>query len=449
MDVNQISGPPRLCAGTIIHRRLRFHTAVLPLATPKGLRPELGGTSMTLEIVCADIRSRVSELTERTTRMIKERYVTYANVDDQSIASSVERNIYLGLDIVSQQRTATSDEIETRAAVAAERARSRVSIDDFLGAHTVALTVLRDEFAGRAAVTSGGLTEAVEVITRISDLLSSSLVRFAALHRETELALARQDFNARMDFLQQLLAGKLPAAEIQVRAMSLKINPEARYTVVRGRAGDPSSLAELRRVLERRATGVPTGTLVGQMNGDVIALCITVPQIPRRSWYVGVGPEVNLTDVLQSVDVATRVVDTAEQCGTTGVFSLTEIAMRAAVVSDPQVGDLLIDRYLAPLQSLEEFAPVIEDTVRAYLAHNLDIKSSAQAVHVHPNTFRYRLKRFEEVANTSLSVTETLFEVWWALERQQARKRNASRATPAQPRYPSQRIVTLERDEPD
>jgi DNA-binding PucR family transcriptional regulator len=36
---------------------------------------------------------------------------------------------------------------------------------------------------------------------------------------------------------------------------------------------------------------------------------------------------------------------------------------------------------------------------------------------VHPNTLRYRLRRFEEMTNASLRRTEDLFETWWALER--------------------------------
>jgi hypothetical protein len=381
---------------------------------------------MSLDRACDEIRSRVPELTERTTRAIRERYRTYANVDEQSIASSVERNIFLGLDIVRQRRAATADEIETRAAVAAERARSRVSIHDCLDAHAFALTVLRDEFAARAAVTTGELAEAAEVIARISDLLSTSLVRFATLHRETELAMARHDVNARMDFLQQLVTGKLSAAEAQVRAMNLKISPEAMYTVVRGRAGDPSALAELRKALERRPSGAATSALVGLVNGDLVALCPAVPHIPRRAWYVGLGPRVCLTDALESFQVATRVVETAEQCAAMGVFGLDEIAMRAAVVSDPQVGDLLIDRYLAPLQTLDGFADVLEETVWAYLAHDFDIRAAARTMHVHPNTFRYRLRRFGEVSGTDLSTTKALFEVWWALERKRVRQRNAS-----------------------
>jgi DNA-binding PucR family transcriptional regulator len=35
---------------------------------------------------------------------------------------------------------------------------------------------------------------------------------------------------------------------------------------------------------------------------------------------------------------------------------------------------------------------------------------------VHPNTIRYRLTRFRALTGADLSSTDTLVEVWWALE---------------------------------
>jgi DNA-binding PucR family transcriptional regulator len=35
---------------------------------------------------------------------------------------------------------------------------------------------------------------------------------------------------------------------------------------------------------------------------------------------------------------------------------------------------------------------------------------------VHPNTIRYRLSRFGTLTGADLSSTDTLVEVWWALE---------------------------------
>ena len=42
---------------------------------------------------------------------------------------------------------------------------------------------------------------------------------------------------------------------------------------------------------------------------------------------------------------------------------------------------------------------------------------TARALHVHPNTLRHRLKRFEELTGASLRNATEVMELWWALER--------------------------------
>jgi hypothetical protein len=44
-------------------------------------------------------------------------------------------------------------------------------------------------------------------------------------------------------------------------------------------------------------------------------------------------------------------------------------------------------------------------------------RSEAKDVDVHPNTVRHRLERFKEITGRSLRETETLVELWWALQR--------------------------------
>ena len=47
------------------------------------------------------------------------------------------------------------------------------------------------------------------------------------------------------------------------------------------------------------------------------------------------------------------------------------------------------------------------------------IDETARALHVHPNTLRHRLRRYEEATGASLRRPADLIELWWALERRQ------------------------------
>jgi DNA-binding PucR family transcriptional regulator len=45
------------------------------------------------------------------------------------------------------------------------------------------------------------------------------------------------------------------------------------------------------------------------------------------------------------------------------------------------------------------------------------VDDTARALHVHPNTLRHRLRRFEETTGTTLRDPRHMVELWWALER--------------------------------
>jgi DNA-binding PucR family transcriptional regulator len=47
----------------------------------------------------------------------------------------------------------------------------------------------------------------------------------------------------------------------------------------------------------------------------------------------------------------------------------------------------------------------------------MHIDETAGALHVHPNTLRHRLRRFEEATGANLRQPSDLIELWWALER--------------------------------
>jgi hypothetical protein len=78
----------------------------------------------------------------------------------------------------------------------------------------------------------------------------------------------------------------------------------------------------------------------------------------------------------------------------------------------PRRANALARRYLDPLGSS---GPEILQTVRAYFDHQANIEQAADALHVHPNTVRYRLKRLEELSGARLRDPLTALEVWWAV----------------------------------
>jgi PucR family transcriptional regulator, purine catabolism regulatory protein len=54
-------------------------------------------------------------------------------------------------------------------------------------------------------------------------------------------------------------------------------------------------------------------------------------------------------------------------------------------------------------------------SIRVWLEQDRHTERAAHALHIHPNTLRYRVQRFEQLTGRSLSSTASLAEVWLAL----------------------------------
>jgi purine catabolism regulator len=76
----------------------------------------------------------------------------------------------------------------------------------------------------------------------------------------------------------------------------------------------------------------------------------------------------------------------------------------------------LVAEVLGPALSYDSrHATDLVPTVRVWLEHDRRTERAARALHVHPNTLLYRLRRFEEVSGRSLASTDSLAELWLAL----------------------------------
>ena len=88
---------------------------------------------------------------------------------------------------------------------------------------------------------------------------------------------------------------------------------------------------------------------------------------------------------------------------------------------DPDPSDLA-----QPLHRLREatdalgFAPV--ETISAFLACRQNVRDTAAALHVHPNTLRYRLERISTLTTIDLTDATSLFELQLALRLDASRR---------------------------
>ncbi|MGV4982821.1 PucR family transcriptional regulator [Streptomyces sp. NRAIS4] len=133
----------------------------------------------------------------------------------------------------------------------------------------------------------------------------------------------------------------------------------------------------------------------------------------------------------RSFRAAGRMLEVARGYGLRGVYDLSDLSWRVAVVAEPELAEMLLDRYLRPLEAEGEFGQLIEESVRDYLRTGRRIREVARSAHVHVNTVRYRLRRFEELTGTGLDAPDTAVELSWALAARELETPRAAKVRPA------------------
>jgi len=203
-----------------------------------------------------------------------------------------------------------------------------------------------------------------------------------------------------------LLTGTLSDAELRRDSATHGLDADREYVPFRARAAGHRAASAL----------AGDGGLVITLDRDLAGIAPRAPA-PVPGAACGVGPPARLAGVAASFAVASRALQTAVAFGQEGTFSLADLSIRPAILADEPLGDAFAARYLEPLDALGRMGTELDATLRAWFDQEMRIEETARVLHVHPNTLRHRLRRFEEVTGTTLRDPRHLVELWWALER--------------------------------
>ncbi len=178
----------------------------------------------------------------------------------------------------------------------------------------------------------------------------------------------------------------------------------------------PVGTVEQRRAVAaaiERAAG-----LCSMQGGELIGLL--AGELERgRAELIAVGPSGPIDELPASYAAAGRILDAARSLGLAGVHDMASAALFVAVFESGDAGEALIDRYVRPLDAASNGADLLA-TVRTWLACGMRVEPAAERLHIHPNTLRYRLGRYETLTGADLSAIEEVVSVWIALSRELA-----------------------------
>jgi hypothetical protein len=238
-------------------------------------------------------------------------------------------------------------------------------------------------------------------------------------HRRGELSLARELQHAQTNCVRRVLSGVASAAEIHAAVEPLGLDPDGLYHAVRVRPLPTVDVATIEQYLGadglvRRGNG-----LVALIDGDVCGFVTTLPGAPAPI-AVGRSDPARLTDMESAFRQAGRALETTLSLGVKGVFGFEDFGIYAAIAADPDVGGVMLARYVEPVEAVAGGAAILT-TLEHYLANDRSVDVTAKDLGVHSNTVRQRLERFEHMTGRSLRETETLVELYWALEHRRIR----------------------------
>ncbi|MER5265623.1 helix-turn-helix domain-containing protein [Actinosynnema sp. NPDC002837] len=328
----------------------------------------------------------------------------------------VEVLLATGLDFFERSEEPEAQDFEAAEALGADRAAQGISIDGLLrGVQAGRTTAMNIAIArSRAAgVPDEVLLEGLVDLDRYTGALERHVING---YHTAELELSRTNRDANTHLLRRLLVhgDGTPPEPAELRRAGL--SSDGLYHCL---VSDVTLPGEA-RALEQRLLGC--GGVYGLVEGRLTGLAIRPPTDLGTDVLLVVAPATGLAVMRDLHPLCVAALRIAGRAGRRGVHDLTDLAGEVALAAQPVLADLLRGS-LDGLDHDDDFHRELVGTALVYLDHGQRLGHAAAALHVHPNTVRYRLDRLAELTGTPWddsgaddpsTVLGTLRH-WWAL----------------------------------
>jgi PucR family transcriptional regulator, purine catabolism regulatory protein len=226
-----------------------------------------------------------------------------------------------------------------------------------------------------------------------------------AMERLKEIA-HEQELAVRGALLDEALAPGGDDASLTARAAAFDLDfaEPARVVLARG------DVAILRHELGESLAAFPH--LLSERDGHVVALVQAPLERIEAPACAGIGrPVQGIAAVRESLRDAELALERSASEGRAVAFEDFDLGTLLLSEAAPERLEPKVAKIVAILR---ENAPLHEALV-AYFDHDLEVTAAAAALHLHPNSLRYRLSRIEELMGCSLKRPATIAELHIAL----------------------------------
>ncbi|MFG1921764.1 PucR family transcriptional regulator [Cryptosporangium sp. NPDC048952] len=356
-------------------------------------------------------------LDERITAEMSE-LPSYREMSRVELRPHVERGLNGFRTVLVDRRSLTKDELRLYWSVTKGQADFGVTLQDSRTAWHLGLDILcgwvREEIAREL--------QPREVLVDFLELSVSWWRQGSDAATECYRWLSTAEHVSRNVLVEELFSDIASArfgSGVSDRFAALGLDPDAQYYAMRTRLTGAEEVGRFRTAL-----GIDADPAIGEVAllGDQVWAVVRELPAERFTFPVGFAPPASCGDLTASFREAGRALKTATTLNQVGVHGLDSVGVHSAVMLDHAVGDALLARYVEPVLAVGRSGADVLVTVRSYINNHLSFDRAAADLFVHPNTVRYRVRRFEQETGVSLRDNSTFIAVWWALERYRLRR---------------------------
>jgi hypothetical protein len=313
----------------------------------------------------------------------------------------------------SDGRSLSEHELAMAARLGGDRARQGVPIAALLDGFQAGRAVLVRQLVDRLQRAGIGADTLLNAFLELDGLITALEHQLTHAHRTTELELTRTASETRALLLRELLLDGVSTVDAR-RLEQQRLDPGARYHCLVSGEHDARAAQEL-------ANGLATdGGIFGLVNGFLVGLATRLPTATSTgTTLVVASPAVALTEVSAYYPLCCAARDTGLRQELRGLRMLTDLAVTTALHNASALGRLVTETLLCRLRVDDPFHLELAHTAMTHLERGGRLDDTAAAMHVHPNTVKYRLRRLREISGQPLELPGlTLHEAvrwWWAL----------------------------------
>lgn len=371
------------------------------------------------EVVNA-LGSSVDAIVQRVAARVRGEVPVYDQLDDNALGESIRINTAVAAQVLRSGAHAMDVQLcHDLDCLVRDRMAAGFGSNDMVQGHNVIMGEIHALFAQLSeqwSLPSARTVEATQTLWQASNLV---LQRATAVMHDEALQRAVRDIQVRTRFVRELAAGQLRGVALERQASAYGIDHRNTFFAVRARPAHDCNIDRLVRSLLDRSSDLHRRGLIVAVDGECIGV---LPSKPEGDFdaRVAVGTPQVLNDISLSFAAAEKVAIWMDRRGEQGIRDLQKLSWRLLADEDTAVAQLLTSKYLHPLDMHLSLKPLIIDALAAYLDHDRNVNRAAEALVIHPNTLRYRLRKYTEIAHIELEETDHLVALAIALEAHRA-----------------------------